>query len=65
MTAEDWHRLIDEAAALGARSVQFIGGETSLHPAFTELVEHALRVGLNVRVHAKLYRVRVEHWRLF
>ncbi|MFE7385529.1 hypothetical protein ACFU9F_34800 [Streptomyces zhihengii] len=45
--------------------MQFTGGRPTLHPAFTELVEHALRVGLNVRVHAKVYRVRVEHWRLF
>ncbi|MFC5905524.1 radical SAM/SPASM domain-containing protein, partial [Streptomyces zhihengii] len=65
MTAEDWHRLIDEAHALGTRSVQFIGGEPTLHPAFTELVAHALRVGLNVRVHSNLYKVRPEHWSLF
>ncbi|MFD9053333.1 radical SAM protein [Streptomyces zaomyceticus] len=65
MTAEDWHRLIDEAASLGTSTVQFIGGEPTLHPAFTELIEHALRVGLNVRVHSNLYKVRDEHWPLF
>lgn len=65
MTTEDWHRLIDEAAALGTSTVQFIGGEPTLHPAFTELVEHALRVGLSVRVHSNLYVVRAEHWPLF
>ncbi|MBM9624137.1 radical SAM/SPASM domain-containing protein [Streptomyces zhihengii] len=65
MTADNWHRLIDEAHALGTRSVQFIGGEPTLHPAFTELVEHALNAGLNVRVHSNLYKVRDEHWSLF
>ncbi|WP_121828799.1 radical SAM protein [Streptomyces sp. S1] len=65
MTAEDWHRLIDEAVALGTATVQFIGGEPTLHPQFAELVEHALRVGLNVRVHSNLFKVRAEHWPLF
>ncbi|MGW0033115.1 radical SAM protein [Streptomyces sp. NPDC003314] len=65
MTAEDWHRLIDEAVALGTSTVQFIGGEPTLHPAFTELVQHALRVGLSVRVHSNLFKVRAEHWPLF
>ncbi|MER7001216.1 radical SAM protein [Streptomyces sp. NPDC000410] len=65
MTAEDWHRLIDEAAALGTSTVQFIGGEPTLHPDFTQLVEHALRVGLSVRVHSNLYKVRDRHWPLF
>ncbi|GEB57149.1 radical SAM protein [Streptomyces gardneri] len=65
MTAEDWHRLIDEAASLGTSTVQFIGGEPTLYPDFTQLVEHALRAGLNVRVHSNLYKVRDEHWPLF
>ncbi|MFD7861384.1 radical SAM protein [Streptomyces sp. NPDC059783] len=51
MATSDWHRLIDEAAALGTSTVQFIGGEPLLHPGFPELVEHALRAGLNVRIH--------------
>lgn len=66
MATENWHRLIDEAATdLGTSTVQFIGGEPSLHPAFTELVKHALRVGLHVRVHSNFYKVRAEHWALF
>ncbi|GCB49246.1 hypothetical protein SNL152K_6580 [Streptomyces sp. NL15-2K] len=65
MTAEDWRRVIDEAAELGVKTVQFIGGEPTLHPEFTELVEHALSVGLRVQVFSNLYRVRAEHWELF
>ncbi|MFF7927398.1 radical SAM protein [Streptomyces mirabilis] len=65
MTGDDWRRVIDEAAALGVETVQFIGGEPTLHPEFTELVGHALDAGLRVQVFSNLYRVRAEHWNLF
>ncbi|WP_172388230.1 radical SAM protein [Streptomyces sp. MNP-20] len=65
MTREDWHRIIDEAAALGTTTLQLIGGEPTLHPDFTGLVEHALRVGLRVHVYSNLVHVRAEHWQLF
>ncbi|MYY11087.1 radical SAM protein [Streptomyces sp. SID4919] len=65
MTGDDWHRIIDEAADLGTTAVQIIGGEPTLHPAFSGLVEHALRVGMRVRVYSNLIQVRDEHWRLF
>ncbi|MDN3260794.1 radical SAM protein [Streptomyces sp. CSDS2] len=65
MTDDHWRRVIDEAAALGAGTVQFIGGEPTLHPSFTSLVHHALGAGLRVRVYSNLYRVRAEHWALY
>lgn len=65
MTGDDWHRIIDEAAGLGTRTVQVIGGEPSLHPAFAGLVRHALHMGLRVRVYSNLFRVRAEHWDLY
>ncbi|WP_369383132.1 radical SAM protein [Streptomyces sp. cg36] len=65
MTGQDWHRLIDEAVALGTTTVQLIGGEPTQHPDFTALVEHALQVGLRVRVYSNLVRIRQAHWRLF
>ncbi|WP_327434759.1 radical SAM/SPASM domain-containing protein [Streptomyces sp. NBC_01236] len=65
MTGDDWRRVIDEAAATGVETVQFIGGEPTLHPEFTRLVEHALNVGLHVQVFSNLYRVRAQHWTLF
>jgi MoaA/NifB/PqqE/SkfB family radical SAM enzyme len=37
----DWTRVIDEAAILGCRSVQYIGGEPTLHPRLDDLVDHA------------------------
>ncbi|MGW1290598.1 radical SAM protein, partial [Streptomyces sp. NPDC002586] len=65
MTSDDWHRLIDEAAALGTTTVQLIGGEPTLHPDFADLVEHAIGVDLRVRVYSNLVRVRTEHWTIF
>lgn len=65
MTEEDWLRLIGEAATLGKPTMQFIGGEPTLHPAFTSLVGHTLDAGMQVRVYSNLYKVRAEHWELF
>ncbi|MEV5730314.1 MULTISPECIES: radical SAM protein [Streptomyces] len=65
MSEGDWRRVIDEAAALGTDTVQFIGGEPTLHPGFTDLVHHALGAGLRVRVYSNLFRVRAEHWTLY
>ncbi|MFF7098474.1 radical SAM protein [Streptomyces rubradiris] len=52
MTDDDWRRVIDEAVALGTDTVQFIGGEPTLHPSFTGLVHYALAHGLRVRVYS-------------
>ena len=41
MTGDDWMRVLDEASDLGCRSVQFIGGEPTLHPRLDDLVDHA------------------------
>jgi MoaA/NifB/PqqE/SkfB family radical SAM enzyme len=65
MTTEEWKRILSKAAALGTERIQLIGGEPTLHPAFAELVEHALSKGLKVLVYSNLYRVRAEHWALF
>lgn len=39
MRHEDWVRVIEEAAALGCKSIQFIGGEPLLYPKIEELIE--------------------------
>ncbi|MEE1765355.1 radical SAM protein [Streptomyces sp. SP18BB07] len=65
MTGDDWKRLISEAAAIGVKKVQFIGGEPTMHPDFEALVHRALAEGLGVQVYSNLYRVKHEHWELF
>ncbi|RCG31061.1 radical SAM/SPASM domain-containing protein [Sphaerisporangium album] len=65
MTADDWSTLITEAAAAGASGIQFIGGEPTLHPQFTELLQHAIGTALKVEVFSNLVHVREEWWELF
>lgn len=38
MQTDDWSSVIDQVAGLGARTVQFICGEPTLHPALPELI---------------------------
>lgn len=62
MTSADWLSLLDEAAALGAQQVQFIGGEPTLHPDLGKLVNRALDHGFAVEVFTNLILVRAALW---
>ncbi|WP_181787051.1 radical SAM protein [Streptomyces phytophilus] len=62
MTVGDWRRVIDEGVALGVTSVQFIGGEPTLHPHCAELVEYALNAGLKVELYSNLLRIDDIWW---
>ena len=48
MAYNDWSRVIDEAALLGCRQLQFIGGEPTLHPRLHDLVDHANHRGFEL-----------------
>lgn len=65
MTSTDWVRVIDDAADCGARVVQFIGGEPTLHPALPELIDHALSRALAVEVFTNLVHITDELWDTF
>lgn len=65
MTAADWRRVIDQAAALGVGTVQFIGGEPTLHPELPALVEYALAAGVGVEVYSNLVHVTPRLWETF
>ncbi len=65
MQTADWKRTIDDAADLGTRTVQFIGGEPTLHPAFSELVAYAAGRGLQIEVYTNLTHVSDALWALF
>jgi len=61
----DWTHAIDDLAANGARDVQFIGGEPTLHPDLPGLIEHASLRGLGVEVYTNLVHVTREQWVTF
>jgi MoaA/NifB/PqqE/SkfB family radical SAM enzyme len=65
MTPADWQRLIDQAAAIGIRTVQFIGGEPTLDPDMPALARYALHASLNVDIYTNLVHVTPELWDLF
>src|SRR5581483_10691258 len=61
MTDGAWARVIDEAAELGCRRVQFIGGEPTLHPRLADLVDHASHRGFEfIEVHTNATRLGKE-----
>ena len=45
MQLRDWQRALSDAALLGCRRVQFIGGEPTLHPGLPTLIEQAHQLG--------------------
>jgi MoaA/NifB/PqqE/SkfB family radical SAM enzyme len=65
MSAADWLRVIDQAAGLGVKSVQFIGGEPTVYPDLAVLVLHALARVMHVEVFSNLVHVRPDLWMLF
>lgn len=54
MDAQRWKALIEELVQIGATSVQFIGGEPTLFPAFPKLVSYAVSQNLAVEVFSNL-----------
>ncbi|MEH0423470.1 radical SAM protein [Streptomyces sp. B21-083] len=65
MTPEDWRTVIIDAAALGIRTVQLIGGEPTVHPQWREFAELGLSLGLHVEVYSNLFNVNPAWWGLF
>jgi predicted ATPase/MoaA/NifB/PqqE/SkfB family radical SAM enzyme len=65
MTVTDWERVIAEAADVGVRSVQFIGGEPTLHPALARLIHYALTRNLAVEVFSNLAHITPHLWEVF
>jgi MoaA/NifB/PqqE/SkfB family radical SAM enzyme len=60
----DWLRLLDQAAGMGVRGVQLIGGEPTLRPDLPVLVEHALALGMQVEVYSNLAHMTSALWAL-
>ncbi|MCM2388711.1 radical SAM protein [Streptomyces albipurpureus] len=64
MSPEDWRTVIRDAAVLGIRRLQLIGGEPTVHPYWQDFTELALSLGLGVEVYSNLFHVRDEWWDL-
>ncbi len=41
LSLEQWKQILSDGARLGAKRVQFTGGEPTIHPGLTGLIEHA------------------------
>jgi MoaA/NifB/PqqE/SkfB family radical SAM enzyme len=65
MTTPDWMRVIEELADVGARFVQFIGGEPTQHPDLIPMARFALSMGLDVEIFSHLAAVTPELWKLY
>ncbi|MGW2326682.1 radical SAM protein [Streptomyces sp. NPDC001700] len=65
MTVDDWKQVIDQLADMGARDVQFIGGEPTLHPKLSDLIRYACGSGLAVEVFSNMTHIRDELWDAF
>jgi len=65
MTPDDWRTVITDAAALGIRTVQLIGGEPTVHPHWREFTELGLSLGLHVEIYSNLFHVAPDGWELF
>lgn len=65
MGCEDWLRIIDQVADLGADMVQFIGGEPTLHRDLPRMIQHARAAGLEVEVYTNLVFIRQQLWEVF
>lgn len=58
LTDADYMRLISEAADLGCRKVQFIGGEPTLHPSLPTFIKHAKNCGMEfIEVYTNAVRI--------
>jgi MoaA/NifB/PqqE/SkfB family radical SAM enzyme len=65
MRRDDWFRVIDEAGEMGPLPVQLIGGEPTLHPDLSALIERAFRRGLAVEVFSNLVSIHASLWETF
>ncbi|WP_153815026.1 radical SAM protein [Streptomyces sp. SUK 48] len=65
MTPADWRTVITDAAALGIKTIQLIGGEPTVHPHWQQFTELGLSLGLHVEIYSNLYTVHASWWDMF
>jgi MoaA/NifB/PqqE/SkfB family radical SAM enzyme len=63
MTPKDWEDALDQAATLGCRTVQFIGGEPTMYPALPALIGRARALGFDtveVYTNGTMFKPRIK-----
>jgi MoaA/NifB/PqqE/SkfB family radical SAM enzyme len=63
MSPKDWEDVLDQAAMLGCRAVQFIGGEPTMYPALPTLIGRARALGFDtveVYTNGTMFKARVK-----
>jgi organic radical activating enzyme len=60
-----WITLLHEAAQLGVRAVQFIGGEPLVHRDITLLLTETRALGIHPEIYSNLTHVRESLWPIF
>ncbi len=65
MRFKDWTRVLDQLHELDCITIQFIGGEPTIHPHFCELVEYAAQLGFGIEVYSNLAGITERMWSLF
>ncbi|MGW2860808.1 radical SAM protein [Streptomyces sp. NPDC001205] len=65
MTVQDWVGVLDQLADMGTLDVQFIGGEPTLYPSLSKLIQHAHGRGLGIEVFSNMTHIREPLWDTF
>jgi MoaA/NifB/PqqE/SkfB family radical SAM enzyme len=64
MTLADWKSAVRQAHAVGAETIQLIGGEPTASPHWMALLGYVLELGLKVQVYSNLYSITDRHWQV-
>ncbi len=65
MQPHHWERVIIEAAEMGCKSLQFIGGEPTVYPFLNQLIRLATELEMGVEVYTNLVSMKEVHWETF
>lgn len=65
LSTEDWIQILEQAADLGVKKVQFIGGEPTLYRDLDQLIEKATKRGVQVEIYTNGTAINEHLWSVF
>lgn len=65
MTTQNWIRVLEQASEMGIEMVQFIGGEPTLFPDLSQLIEVATRLNIAVEIYTNGTMIKDHLWSVF